>query len=93
MRHEDLGGRSIAQALARERIHMLGEGDELLLTDSGEIGIARHEAAGVLPLGRRSLYCGYRIHRSSCTPTGSGAISACADRTYDSSYTRSAELL
>lgn len=48
---------------------------------------------GVLPLGRRSLYCGYRIHRSSCMPTGSGAISACADRTYGSSYTRSAELL
>jgi len=48
MRHEDLGGRSIAQALARERIHMLGEGDELLLTDSGEIGIARHEAADAL---------------------------------------------
>ena len=27
---------------------MLGEGDELLLTDSGEIGIARHEAADAL---------------------------------------------
>lgn len=48
MRHEDLGGRAVTQALAWQRVQMVDERDELLLADGGEIGIAGHEAADAL---------------------------------------------
>lgn len=37
MRHEDLGGRPVAQALARQRVHVMVESDKLMLTHRRQI--------------------------------------------------------
>ena len=37
MRHEDFGRRAVAQALARQRVQMMDESDQLLLADVEEI--------------------------------------------------------